>query len=105
MSSSVSSLTLMVMRIMSPHWGLPTSPTPSGSSMTPMLRGLRKCSMTSSEYMSVPLLADTAGAPDRRHFTQPRHDRGKHRQEVVYVFGHRASAQSHAQRSMGFFLR
>ena len=40
MSSRTSSLTLMVMRIMSPHWGLPTSPTPSASSMDAHVAGV-----------------------------------------------------------------
>ena len=44
---SVSS-TLIVIFMMSPQTGLPTSPTPSASSMTPTLRGLLKWSMTFS---------------------------------------------------------
>ncbi len=44
---SVSS-TLIVIFMTSPHTGLPTSPTPSASSMTPTLRGLLKWSMTFS---------------------------------------------------------
>ena len=44
---SVSS-TLIVICMTSPHTGLPTSPIPSASSMTPTLRGLLKWSMTFS---------------------------------------------------------
>jgi hypothetical protein len=45
---SVSS-TLIVIFMTSPQTGLPTSPTPSASSITPTLRGSLKCSMTFSE--------------------------------------------------------
>ncbi len=49
MSSMWSSSTVMVIFMTSPHTGLPTSPTPSASSMTPTLRGLAKWALTFSE--------------------------------------------------------
>ena len=42
--------TLMYMRMMSPHLGFPTSPTPFASFISPTLRGLAKWSITFSLY-------------------------------------------------------
>ena len=52
-SFSRSSFTFIMIVIMSPHTGLPTSPTPSGRSIVPRFRGFLKWSITRSEWATI----------------------------------------------------
>ena len=49
------------MRMMSPHLGLPTSPTPFASGISPTLCGFAKCSMTFALYMLAIITALPSG--------------------------------------------
>ena len=108
MSESLSaSSTLNVIFMMSPQTGLPTSPTPSASSMTPTLRGLLKWSMTFSEYSTWisfwGIVASLRGyfepnifGVHGRHRTQALDDRREHLEEVVDVGLGREAAERDA---------
>ena len=50
-----------LMRMISPHLGLPTSPTPFASGISPTLCGFAKCSMTFALYMLAIITALPSG--------------------------------------------
>src|SRR5208283_4593024 len=81
--------------MMSPHAGLPTSPTPSASAISPTLRGFLKWSMTISLYIFTPcdyeLLLLSCGLGfrcfliQRRHVSQLLNDLWQHLHDHFYI--------------------
>src|SRR5208337_1315869 len=89
--------------MISPQTGFPTSPTPSGFSISPTLRGFLKWSMTLSLYIGASFLP--ALLVQGRHVPQTGYNLRKHIQHEIHVCFRVHVPEGKAERPVGYLYR